>query len=607
MDLRIHPIANVIEDFLIAVSKRKELDTDANVVLLLKHSLTSVEPRTFKTSNDRKHSWMMHARRIHEIERLEIRLGSLLKDSGKKKELTSRKSFAPVARIEAIRIFVANALTRNMTFYKMVVNNAFLECAGAPPNEETKRSCSQPEGFVDKDNPTHVYKLKKALYGLKQAPRAWYDMLSSFLISQQFSKGLQISQSPRGIFINQSKYAYEIVKKYGLHSIDSVDTTMIENKKLDEDLQGKQVDATLYRGHGVDPNVFYMPVLVPKDNRFDIKKYNGRIPHGFSPREPIFQVTLDAIALTPCYPAFLITADVPEVLLTSLNDVVVDQMHQPWRTFAALINRSLSGKTSGLDKLRLSRAQIIWEKDTLSWRNKIGMRTLKDDYLINTLRFLSRKESSHIYGVVLPECLTTPEMKESKAYKTYLGYMKNLSQKANKLRDLTRSLQLSQQQVSSSESLRWKIKSKGKEKEKKSLRDFHKTYPSGSGIVIEKPPGVEKITPTVISEGTGDKPGVPDVTKKMTLLRVNLSLGVMMIGKDKQQLNKRQQRMRPCGQGNETNESENDEIESDEDREWIVILPTNLMMCRRRLDGPLKLVKEDLFMGEGADVEMIDA
>ncbi|GKA15165.1 retrovirus-related pol polyprotein from transposon TNT 1-94 [Tanacetum coccineum] len=139
------------------------------------------------------------------------------------------ESFAPVARIEAIRIFIAN------------------------------------------DNPSHVYKLKKALYGLKQAPRAWYDMLSSFLISQQFSKGavdltlftrqagnnlllmsfflrLQISQSLRGIFINQSKYAFEIVKKYGMLTTDYVDTPLVEKSKLDEDLQGKQVDVTLYRG-----------------------------------------------------------------------------------------------------------------------------------------------------------------------------------------------------------------------------------------------------------------------------------------------------------------------------------------------------------------------
>ncbi|GJX35039.1 retrovirus-related pol polyprotein from transposon TNT 1-94 [Tanacetum coccineum] len=218
------------------------------------------------------------------------------------KGIDFEESFAPVARIEAIRIFVANAAHKNMTIYQMDVKMAFL-------NGELKEEVyvSQPEGFVDQDNPSHVYKLKKALYGLKQAPRAWYDMLSSFLISQKFPKGaidptlftqhagndillvqiyvddiifassntamcdefanqmtnkfkmsmmgqmsfflgLQISQSPRGIFINQSKYASEIVKKYGLHSTDSVDTPMIENKKLDEDLQGKPVDATLYRG-----------------------------------------------------------------------------------------------------------------------------------------------------------------------------------------------------------------------------------------------------------------------------------------------------------------------------------------------------------------------
>ncbi|GJU02547.1 retrovirus-related pol polyprotein from transposon TNT 1-94 [Tanacetum coccineum] len=166
---------------------------------------------------------------------------------------------------------------------------------------------SQLDGFVDKDNPNHVYKLKKALYGLKQAPRAWYDMLSSFLISQDFSKGsvdptlfirrdgkdlllvqiyvddiifaastpelcdlfskimcskfkmsmmgkisfflgLQISQSPRGIFINQSKYALESLKKYGFDSCDPVDTPMVEKSKLDEDKEGKAVDPSYYRG-----------------------------------------------------------------------------------------------------------------------------------------------------------------------------------------------------------------------------------------------------------------------------------------------------------------------------------------------------------------------
>nr|GEZ29998.1 retrovirus-related Pol polyprotein from transposon TNT 1-94 [Tanacetum cinerariifolium] len=93
------------------------------------------------------------------------------------------ESFAPVARIKAIRIFIANAAYKNMIIYQMDVKTTLL-------NGELKEKVyvSQPEGFVDQDNPSHVYKLKKALYRLKQAPRAWYDMLSSFLISQQFSK-----------------------------------------------------------------------------------------------------------------------------------------------------------------------------------------------------------------------------------------------------------------------------------------------------------------------------------------------------------------------------------------------------------------------------------
>ncbi|GJU63208.1 retrovirus-related pol polyprotein from transposon TNT 1-94 [Tanacetum coccineum] len=94
------------------------------------------------------------------------------------------ESFAPVSRIESIRIFVTNAAHKNMMIYQMDVKTTFL-------NGELKEKVyvSQPDGFVDQDNPSHVYKLKKALYGLKQTPHAWYDMLSSFLISQHFSKG----------------------------------------------------------------------------------------------------------------------------------------------------------------------------------------------------------------------------------------------------------------------------------------------------------------------------------------------------------------------------------------------------------------------------------
>ncbi|GJZ68528.1 retrovirus-related pol polyprotein from transposon TNT 1-94 [Tanacetum coccineum] len=160
------------------------------------------------------------------------------------------KSFLLVARIEAIRIFVANAANKNMTIFQMGVKTTFL-------NGDLKEEVyvSQPEGFVDQDNPSHVYKLKKALYGLKQAPCACKFKMS-MMGQMSFFLGLKILQSPRGIFINQSKYASEIVKKYGLLSTDSVDTPMVEKNKLDEDLQGTPVDAILY--HGMIRSLMYL-------------------------------------------------------------------------------------------------------------------------------------------------------------------------------------------------------------------------------------------------------------------------------------------------------------------------------------------------------------
>nr|GEU34556.1 retrovirus-related Pol polyprotein from transposon TNT 1-94 [Tanacetum cinerariifolium] len=101
---------------------------------------------------------------------------------------------------------------------------------------------SQPDGFMDPDNLNHVYKLKKALYGLKQAPRAWYDMLSSFLISQDFSKGLvdpTLFIHRHGKELLLSKYALKSLKKDSFDSCDLVDTPMVEKSKQDEDKKEK--------------------------------------------------------------------------------------------------------------------------------------------------------------------------------------------------------------------------------------------------------------------------------------------------------------------------------------------------------------------------------
>ncbi|GJS29125.1 retrovirus-related pol polyprotein from transposon TNT 1-94 [Tanacetum coccineum] len=153
------------------------------------------------------------------------------------------ESFAPVARIEAICIFVANAAHKNMTIYQMDVKMAFL-------NGELKEEVyvSQPKGFVDQ--PIACVQAEKG--PLRSQTSTTCMMTTKFKMpmmgQMSFFLGLQISQSPRGIFINQSKYASEIVKKYGMLTSNSVDTPMAEKNKMDEDLQGKPVDATLYRG-----------------------------------------------------------------------------------------------------------------------------------------------------------------------------------------------------------------------------------------------------------------------------------------------------------------------------------------------------------------------
>nr|GEY02016.1 retrotransposon protein, putative, unclassified [Tanacetum cinerariifolium] len=122
------------------------------------------------------------------------------------------ESFAPVARLEAVRIFIAYAAHKSFPIYQMDVKTAFLN---GPLKEEVY--VAQPDGFVDPDHPEKVYRLRKALYGLKQVPKAWYDELSKFLTSKGFTKG------------------------------QSIRTPMVTKPKLDADLSGNPVDQIDYR------------------------------------------------------------------------------------------------------------------------------------------------------------------------------------------------------------------------------------------------------------------------------------------------------------------------------------------------------------------------
>ncbi|GKA26832.1 retrovirus-related pol polyprotein from transposon TNT 1-94 [Tanacetum coccineum] len=167
-----HLFTTIINDPSKPVFTRRQLSIDA-LWCYFHAFLAKEEPKNYKESMIES-SWIEAIQKeIYEFERPE------------EDEIKFEESFAPVARIKAIRIFLAYAKHKNMVVFQMDVKTTFL-------NEILKDEVyvSQPEGFVNPDHPNHVFMLKKALYGLKQAPHAWYDLLSKFLLSQKFVKGV---------------------------------------------------------------------------------------------------------------------------------------------------------------------------------------------------------------------------------------------------------------------------------------------------------------------------------------------------------------------------------------------------------------------------------
>nr|GEU94238.1 hypothetical protein [Tanacetum cinerariifolium] len=171
------------------------------------------------------------------------------KGYAQEKGIDFEESFALVARLEAVWIFIAYAAHKSFPIYQMDVKTAFLN---GPLKEEVY--VAQPDGFVDPDHLEKVYRLRKALYGLKQALRVWYDELSKFLTSKGFTKGttnptLFTIRYREDILLVQiyDKYTLEILHKHGMDKIQSIGTPMATKSKLDVDLSGNPVDQTDYR------------------------------------------------------------------------------------------------------------------------------------------------------------------------------------------------------------------------------------------------------------------------------------------------------------------------------------------------------------------------
>ncbi|GJW75808.1 putative ribonuclease H-like domain-containing protein, partial [Tanacetum coccineum] len=209
--------------------------------------------------------------------------------------------FAPVARIEVIRLFLAYALFKDFVVYQMDVKSVFLY-----GKIEEEVYVYQPPGFKDSDSLDRVYKVEKALYGLHQAPRAWYETLSTYLLDNEFQRGkidktlfikrykgdillvqvymddiifgstkkelcnafeklmhvkfqmssmgeltfflgLQVEQKKDGIFTSQDKYVGEILKKFGFTKVKTASTPIETQKPLLKDENGEEVDVHMYR------------------------------------------------------------------------------------------------------------------------------------------------------------------------------------------------------------------------------------------------------------------------------------------------------------------------------------------------------------------------
>ncbi|GJV69397.1 retrovirus-related pol polyprotein from transposon TNT 1-94 [Tanacetum coccineum] len=167
--------------------------------------------------------------------------------------------FALVARLEAIRIFIAFADHINMVVFQMDVKTAFLN---GIVREEV--CVSQPDGFVDPENPNHVYKLKKALYGLKQVPRAWYGLLYS-PISSPKEPSIQhcwSEEKARRYYWYKFMSMILFLPLLNLIFISQTETHWWDQSKLDEDPQGKVIDPTRY--HGLIGTLMYLTSSRPK-------------------------------------------------------------------------------------------------------------------------------------------------------------------------------------------------------------------------------------------------------------------------------------------------------------------------------------------------------
>nr|GEV39431.1 hypothetical protein [Tanacetum cinerariifolium] len=372
-----HPIANVIEDPSHSVSTRKQLKTDAMVL---------------------KNKARLVAQGFRQEEGINF-----------------EESFASVDRIEAIHIFVANVAHKNMTIFQMDVKMTFLNgqmsiFLGLPISQSPIEKSKLDENLQGKPVEATLYcgMIGSLMYLASSRPNLTYVIcLCARYQEKPTKKHLNVEQVENEIvelYFVQTKYELAdifrkplprerfnfLIEKLGMRSMSS---ETLKRLTEEEDEQSKNMNLIATQQAALNNT------LVLSKKRLKIKRCNARIAFSKPQKEETYQVTLDALKLSPCSPAFQITAEVPKIYMhqfwntikkigktdgynfkldkkkcrvdteelgySSMCDMIsiiqTDQMHQPCRTFAAIINKCISGKTTRLDRINLH----IVRNDTL--------------------------------------------------------------------------------------------------------------------------------------------------------------------------------------------------------------------------------------------------
>nr|GEV27342.1 retrovirus-related Pol polyprotein from transposon TNT 1-94 [Tanacetum cinerariifolium] len=323
-------------------------------------------------------------------------------------------SFALVASIEAIHIFIENVANKNITIYQMDVKMDFL-------NDELREVVyvSQPEGFVDPDNPTHVYWLKKALYGLKQAPRAWFDMLSSFLLSQNFFKeetykvildiiknsacynAFLVTADVPEIYMQQFWNIFNKVKKSTFHEFDLDDKKCI-------------VDVELFRKIlGTSPRFPNEDFIVPPSEESMITflyelGYKGKTSSNDRSRKSRMDILWGVF----------------QKKNVNFSELIWDDFQYQIRYRQSKIRRREIMPYLGFTKIIINYS--ISQHNSLANKKHSYINTIKDDGVLTRLKFDRTGEDFQEYIRPIPDMMLADGIKKSEAYQAFIGYSTGL-------------------------------------------------------------------------------------------------------------------------------------------------------------------------------------